>query len=81
MAILFLLFVLAGIILGTKYRVLVILPATALSALVLIAGGIASGKGLASLLLMAFLASGCLQIGYLCGAVVKIGRASCRERV
>ncbi|HUN99529.1 MAG TPA: hypothetical protein VMU69_25260 [Bradyrhizobium sp.] len=71
MAIIFLLFVIAGVILGTKYKVLVLLPATALSALALIAGGIANGRGLAGLLLMAFLASGCLQLGYLCGAIIR----------
>jgi len=61
MAILYLLFVSAGLILGTKFKVLVLVPATALSALALIGGGVASGRGLGSLLLMAFLASACLQ--------------------
>lgn len=71
MAILFLLFALAGLILGTKYKVLVLLPATVLAALTLVAAGIATGRGLAGLLVMAFLASGCLQLGYLCGAIVR----------
>ena len=71
MAILFLLFVSAGLILGTKFKVLALVPATALSALTLIAGGVASGRGLGGLLLMAFLASACLQLGYLCGAIIR----------
>ena len=71
MAILYLLFVSAGLILGTKFKVLVLLPATALSALALIAGGLASGGGIGSLLLMVFLASACLQLGYLSGAIIR----------
>jgi hypothetical protein len=71
MAILFLLFLSAGLILGTRFKVLVLVPATALSALALIVGGVASGWSLGSLLLMAFLASACLQLGYLSGAIVR----------
>ena len=71
MAILYLLFVSAGLVLGAKFKVLALVPATALSALALIAGGVASGWSLGSLLLMAFLASACLQLGYLCGAIVR----------
>lgn len=71
MAILFLLFVLAGLILGTRFKVLILLPATAVCALALIAEGIASGRSLGSLLLMALSASACLQLGYLCGAIVR----------
>jgi hypothetical protein len=71
MAILFLLFVSAGLLLGTRFKVLVVVPATTLSALALVAEGIATGRSLGSLLVMAFFASACLQVGYLCGAVVK----------
>jgi hypothetical protein len=71
MAILFLLLVSAGLILGTRFKVLVLVPATALSALALIAEGIASGRSLGGLLLMALVASACLQLGYLCGAIVR----------
>jgi hypothetical protein len=71
MAILFLLFLLAGLVLGTRFKVLVLVPATALTALAVIAEAITSGKSLGSLLVIALLASTCLQIGYLCGAIIR----------
>jgi hypothetical protein len=71
MAIVYLLFVSAGLVLGAKFKVLVLVPVTALSAFALIAQGITSGRSLGSSLLMAFLASTCLQVSYLCGAIVR----------
>jgi uncharacterized protein YqgC (DUF456 family) len=71
MAILLLVILLAGLVLGTRFKVLILVPATAVIAIAMMTYGIESGGNLRGPLAMALLASACLQVGYLCGAIVR----------
>jgi hypothetical protein len=57
-----------GMVLGQRYRVLVLLPAGALILLVMVSVGLARAQGLESTALTAAAAIVSLQIGYLAGS-------------
>jgi membrane protein DedA with SNARE-associated domain len=54
-----------------RFKILVLIPAVGSALVVIFAGGLARSNGLSAILIAAILASGCLQIGYVCGAVVR----------
>jgi hypothetical protein len=70
---------LAGLLLGQRFRVLVLVPAMTLALLAAVGSGVARADGLWWTALMAVAAGAALQIGYLTGLVIRnipvIGRA------
>ena len=58
---------LAGLVLGQRLKVLVLVPATALIAALAIIGGLVGGSTFRSVLLVAVGAAVSLQVGYLLG--------------
>jgi predicted Na+-dependent transporter len=70
---------LAGLVLGQRFKVLVLVPAIVLALLVAIGAGIARGDGVWSTALMAGAVGMALQIGYLAGLFIghipALGRA------
>ena len=62
---------LIGTLLGLRFNILLLVPAIVTVLIVLFAGGLARGHGLASAALVTFIAASGLQIGYLCGALVR----------
>lgn len=61
---------LTGVVLGLRFKVLILVPAMVLVAAVTIGIGIAHGDGLWSLLLETVLTITALQVGYLGGTIV-----------
>jgi hypothetical protein len=61
---------LVGAGLGQYYRVLVLIPATAVLLVVAIGTGVAQAQTAWSIILMAVAAATCIQIGYLVGVAV-----------
>ena len=57
----------AGLVLGQRLKVLVLVPATALIVALAIVGGLAGGSTFRSVLLAAVAAAVSLQVGYLLG--------------
>jgi hypothetical protein len=62
---------LVGAALGMRYKILILVPAVGTVLVIVFAGGLARGDSLAATMLATMLASGCLQIGYLCGALMR----------
>jgi hypothetical protein len=71
---------LAGLVLGQRFKVLILVPA-ALPPVVLAAViGLVQADAFLTVALSALAAIGCLQIGYLAGTVVHRGLGSARPR-
>ena len=64
-----------GAALGVRFKVLVLVPAIGLAFIAILAGGVARGDSVSTILIAIVLASSCLQIGYLCGILVRYGIA------
>jgi hypothetical protein len=62
---------LAGAIFGMRYKILILVPAVGSVLVIVFAGGLARGDSVAATMLATMLASACLQIGYLCGALMR----------
>ncbi len=62
---------LAGIALGLRYRVVILIPAVALVILFAMIVGIARGDGLLSLIMAMVIPGAAIQIGYLAGAHIR----------
>jgi hypothetical protein len=69
---------LAGMVLGQRFKVLAVVPAIATSSLVAIGFGIAHSEGLGRTILLAALAVASLQIGYLLGVAIRYSLAAGR---
>ena len=62
---------LAGAIFGMRYKILILVPAVGCILVVVFAGGLARDDSMAATMLATMLASASLQIGYLCGALMR----------
>jgi len=62
---------LVGAVLGTRFKVLILVPAIWLAAMANVAGGIVHGDSASTILTATVVAAVCLQIGYLCGIVAQ----------
>jgi hypothetical protein len=71
MSMLMLLAVLAGAVLGMRFKVLILVPAIGLMIVAVLVGGIVRGDGVSIVTITAFLAASCTQIGYLGGTVTR----------
>ena len=71
MSIVAILALLLGAVLGTRFKVLILLPATAGAVIMIAAGSIAGGVHGLAILVMAALASICLQLGYFGGVMTR----------
>ena len=69
---------LAGMVLGQRFKVLAVVPAIAASTLVTIGFGIAHSEGIGRTILLAALAVASLQIGYLVGVAIRYSLAAAR---
>jgi|HubBroStandDraft_3_1064219.scaffolds.fasta_scaffold64624_2 hypothetical protein len=69
---------LAGMVLGQRFKVLAVVPAIAAWLLVAIGFGIAHSEGLGLTVLLAALAVASLQIGYLVGVAIRYSLAAAR---
>jgi hypothetical protein len=69
---------LAGMVLGQRFKVLVVVPAIAAWLLVAIGYGIASDGGPGPTMLLAALAVASLQIGYLSGVAIRYTLSAAR---
>ena len=69
---------LAGMVLGQRFKVLALVPAFAISALVVIGIGTAHSEALGHTVLLAALAVASLQIGYLVGVAIRYSLAAAR---
>jgi hypothetical protein len=69
---------LIGALLGTRFKVLILVPAIGLALLANIVSGIVGGDSASTILIAAATAAVCLQIGYLCGVVVQYAAAVAR---
>ncbi len=67
MSMLLLLVFLIGAVLGTRFKVLVLIPAIGLTVSAILAAGIVRGESISTFAVTAILAVSCLQIGYLSG--------------
>jgi hypothetical protein len=63
--------ILVGTAVGMRFKVLILLPATIIGLAAIIAGGVARGVGLPSIVLDAILAITGLQVGYLVGITIR----------
>jgi hypothetical protein len=63
---------LAGMVLGQRFKVLILIPAIAASLIVAVAAGIARADDIWSIVMMAVLAATSLQIGYLGGTAIRV---------
>jgi hypothetical protein len=70
---LILLGVVAGALLGLRYKVFVLVPATAIAIAVAGLDGIGSAAGLARISIMMIVTATALQLGYLLGTVIEAG--------
>jgi hypothetical protein len=71
---------LIGGALGMRFKVLILIPAIGLAFIANLAAGFAFSDSVSATLLTAVLASVCLQIGYLCGAMARSGTARARPQ-
>jgi hypothetical protein len=62
--------ILIGALLGLRFRVLVLVPATAICIFLVLLVGLSSGAGAAWTVIVAVIASALLQIGYLGGVAI-----------
>lgn len=69
---------LIGALLGTRFKVLILVPAIGLAAMANAAGGIARGDSASTILIAVAIAAVCLQIGYLCGVVAQYASTTAR---
>jgi hypothetical protein len=69
---------LAGMVLGQRFKVLAVVPAMAASSVVAIGFGIAHSEGPGGTVLLAALAVASLQIGYLAGIAIRYALAATR---
>jgi hypothetical protein len=69
---------LAGMVLGQRFKVLAVVPALAASLLLATGFGIAHSEGLGRTVLLAALAVASLQIGYLVGVAIRYSLAAAR---
>jgi len=79
MTMLILSMLLIGATLGMRFKVLVLIPAIGLASIAIFAGGIARGDGASVVLIAAVVASGGLQVGYLCGILARYRLAAARR--
>jgi hypothetical protein len=71
MSIVAVLALLLGAVLGMRFKVLILLPVIACAVIIIATGGIASGAQGLPILVMAVLASICLQLGYFTGVMTR----------
>ena len=71
MSIVVILALLLGAVLGMRFKVLVLLPAIACAVIIVATGGIASGVHGLAIVVMAVVASICLQLGYFGGVMTR----------
>jgi hypothetical protein len=57
----------AGVVLGTRFRFLILLPATAIAVAAILAIGLPRGDDAKSMIVAMLVAAICLQIGYVAG--------------
>jgi hypothetical protein len=69
---------LTGMVLGQRFKVLVLVPAMAISLLLAIGLGLGHGEGLGPIMLLAVAALASLQIGYLAGVGIRHSLAAAR---
>jgi len=69
---------LAGMVLGQRFKVLAVVPATAALSLMATGFGVAHSEGLGRTVLLAALAVASLQIGYLLGVGIRYALAATR---
>jgi hypothetical protein len=62
---------LIGAVLGRRFKVFVLIPTIGLAFIAIAAAAAARGDSAFAFLITAALASGCLQVGYLCGALTR----------
>ena len=60
-----------GAALGMRFKVLILTPAIGLTIMAILARGMIHGDSASTVAITAFLAAGCLQIGYLGGAATR----------
>jgi hypothetical protein len=73
MSTLVLLSTLLGALLGTRFKVFVLIPAIAVALIVILAYGMACGTGPSGILIAIAVASSCLQIGYIFSIMARYG--------
>ena len=78
MSMLILLAFLLGAVLGMRFKVFILIPAIGFALIAILAGGIARGNSVSGTLIVAVLASSCLQIGYLLGIIARYSVALTR---
>ena len=78
MSILILLMVLFGAVLGMRFKVFILIPMIAITSLMVITGGLATGGSVSGTLIAVGLAASFLQFGYLGGALVRYGMVPAR---
>jgi hypothetical protein len=61
---------LLGVLLGTRFRVLVLFPAIGAVLVIDLVAGLYGGHGLSAVAIDAALAVGCVQVGYFAGMLV-----------
>jgi hypothetical protein len=71
MSLVVILALLLGAVLGMRFKVLILLPAIICAVIIITTGGIASGVHGFAILVMAALASVCLQLGYFAGVMTR----------
>ncbi|HEY6617930.1 MAG TPA: hypothetical protein VIY68_00145 [Steroidobacteraceae bacterium] len=69
---------LLGAVLGMRFKVLILLPVTALTVVFDIASGIANGAYASTVLIAVVLTAICLQFGYICGIMARYSMVSAR---
>jgi hypothetical protein len=69
---------LLGAVLGMRFKVFVLIPATGFALIAIFATSTARGNSLSGTLIAAVLASSCLQIGYLLGIIARYSVALAR---
>jgi hypothetical protein len=72
--------ILAGAVLGLRFKILVLVPATVIGSAATLGASITQGNGLWFLLLALVLVISALQIGYLSGAFIRSVTAGTRDR-
>jgi hypothetical protein len=70
---------LAGAVLGMRFKVLILLPAISAALLAILAIGITSAAAFSTIALAMVLATTCLQLGYLGGVTARHGVALTRD--
>ena len=78
MLILSLISLLAGALLGMRFKVLILVPAICLALLAILAVGISSSVSFSFIALAMVLAAACLQLGYLIGIAARYAMAGAR---